>query len=97
MSTPTLTSLTYSLLPIKDRQAGEPVDRSHYDSVDEEGDVCPTPPRGRDKSGPYALGIASLALFGNSPTASTIHYHCRPGEGKFRQWGMHPVLVSPWE
>ena len=25
---------------------------------------CPTPLPGRDKSGPYALGIASLAIYG---------------------------------
>src|SRR5713101_7351799 len=31
------------------------------------GSVGPTPPRGRDKSGPYALNIASLVVFGNSP------------------------------
>jgi hypothetical protein len=33
------------------------------DTVGELGDVGPTPPRGRDKSGPYALAIAALGLF----------------------------------
>jgi hypothetical protein len=37
--------------------------RHYYDSVGELGDVGPTRPRGRDKSGPYALAIASLGLF----------------------------------
>jgi hypothetical protein len=35
----------------------------HYDIVGELGDVSPTAPRGRDKSGPYALAIASLGHF----------------------------------
>jgi hypothetical protein len=34
------------------------------DIVGEFGGVGPAPPRGRDKSGPYALAIASLGFYG---------------------------------
>ena len=36
----------------------------HYDIVGEFGGVDPAPPRGCDKSGPYALAIASLGSYG---------------------------------
>jgi len=36
---------------------------------------CAPPHPGRDKSGPYALGIASLAVFGDF--ANSISYCCK--------------------
>jgi hypothetical protein len=39
-----------------------------FDTGGEVESVGPAPPRGRDKSGPYALDIASLVVFGQFAT-----------------------------
>jgi hypothetical protein len=51
-------------------------DDSSLDPVGELGGVGPTLPRGRDKSGPYALAIASLGL--SWQFANRIYLRTRP-------------------
>ena len=58
------------------------------DTGGEVGDVGPTPPCGRDKSGPYALAIASLGIPGQFANSILVGFY-RGQVSPSNQWASY--------